>query len=320
MRPKIVVSRLMTPAVQRRIATEFDAPFPGDRELDRETVLGLLAGTGAEGLVFSSNMRLDADFLARLPDSVRVAATASAGFEHVDVDAACAKMLRVTNTPDVLTDCTADLTMLLILAACRRAHEYDAIVRAGWERAYGLGEMLGVRVSGRTLGIVGMGRIGQAVARRARGFGMPVLYCNRSRLAEEREAGAAWFADVREMLPRCQVLSLHMPAGAETVGYMDAEKFSLLPRGAVFVNASRGKLVDEAALLEALRSGHLYAAGLDVFAHEPAPDPRFAARPNVCLTPHMGSATVETRDAMGMRALDNVAAVLAGRAPLDPLW
>ena len=320
MKHRLVVCRTMPPDVQARVAVEFDAPHPGDRDLDADETLAALAATQAEALMLSSNLKLDAAYIARLPARLRIASTTSVGYDHIDVAAARARGLIVTNTPDVLTDCTADLTMLLILAACRRAHEYGAIMRAGWRRGYGLGEMLGVRVSGRTLGIVGMGRIGQAVARRARGFGMTILYAGPRRLPPELEQGSTYYEDFRAMLPHCQVLSLNAPGGPATAGMMDAAAFAALPPGAVFVNASRGSLVDEEALLAALDSGHLFAAGLDVFRNEPAFDERLASRPNVFLTPHMGSATLESRNAMGFRALDNIAAVLDGRPPIDPLW
>ncbi len=316
-KPRLIVSRQMPPAVQARITAEFDTPHPGDRDLDVDTTLDLLERTGATALLISSHQKLSADVIARLPDTVRIAATASVGFDHIDVSAAKARGLIVTNTPDVLTDCTADLTFLLILAACRRAHEYDAIMQSGWRRGYGLGEMLGVRVAGKTLGIVGYGRIGQAVARRADGFGMRILYHHPRPVPE---AIGEHVAELDGMLPRVDILSLSAPGGPATANLMDARRFALMRPGAVFVNASRGTLVDEAALLNALTSGHLFAAGLDVFRNEPAFDTRFAALPNVFLTPHMGSATVESRNAMGERALDNVAAVLAGRPPIDPLW
>jgi lactate dehydrogenase-like 2-hydroxyacid dehydrogenase len=158
------------------------------------------------------------------------------------------------------------------------------------------------------------------VAQRARGFGMQVLYHNSRRLPADQEQGARYFADIRDLLPNCDVLSLHAPFAPATASIMNAETFALLPKGAVFVNASRGGLVDEDALIAALTSGHLAAAGLDVFRSEPDYDLRFASLPNVFLTPHMGSATTETRNAMGMRALDNIAAVLDGKQPIDPLW
>jgi lactate dehydrogenase-like 2-hydroxyacid dehydrogenase len=320
MKPRLIVSRQIPDTVAARIRAEFDCPWPEGRDMDADEVIRQLKETKADALLFTSHLKFDADVIARVPDHVRIAATCSVGFEHIDVAAARARGLPVTNTPDVLTDCTADMAMLLILGACRRAHEYDAIMRAGWRRGYGLGEMLGRQVTGKRLGIVGMGRIGQAVARRARGFGMRILYTNPRRLPPELEQGATYFADLRAMLPQCDILSLHARGGPSTAGLMNTEMFALLPKGAVFVNTSRGALVDEEALLAALRSGHLFAAGLDVFHNEPAFDQRFAELPNTFLTPHMGSATIETRTAMGMRALDNIAAVLAGRPPIDPLW
>jgi lactate dehydrogenase-like 2-hydroxyacid dehydrogenase len=320
MKPRLIVSRQIPAAVADRIRADFDCPYPEGKDMDADTVIRLLNETRADALMLTSHLKFGADVIARVPDHVRIAATCSVGYEHIDVAAAKARRLIMTNTPDVLTECTADLTFMLILNACRRAHEYDAITRAGWRRGYGLGEMLGLRVWGKTLGILGMGRIGRAVAQRARGFGMKILYHNPRRLSAEQEQGAEYVADFHAMLPRCDILTLHAPGGQATAAIMNAETFALLPKGAVFVNASRGGLVDEDALIAALTSGHLFAAGLDVFRNEPAFDLRFAKLPNVFLTPHMGSATVETRNAMGFRALDNIQAVLAGRPPIDPLW
>jgi lactate dehydrogenase-like 2-hydroxyacid dehydrogenase len=320
MAPRLIVSRQIPAAVAARIRAEFDCPWPDGRDMDAEEVLRQLAATRADALMLTSHLKFKADVIARVPDHVRIAATCSVGFEHIDVAAARARGLPVTNTPDVLTECTADLAFLLILAACRRAHEYDSIMRAGWRRGFGLGEMLGTRVWGKRLGIVGMGRIGQAVARRARGFGMDIRYTDQRRLHPDAEQGATFLPDLHAMLHESDIVTLHAPAAPSGAPLMDAAAFAALPKGAVFVNAARGALVDEEALLEALRSGHLAAAGLDVFRNEPAFDRRFAELPNVFLTPHMGSATVETRTAMGMRALDNIAAVLAGRPPIDPLW
>jgi lactate dehydrogenase-like 2-hydroxyacid dehydrogenase len=320
MKPRLIVSRQMPAPVADRIRAEFDCPWPEGRDMDADEMLSQVRATQADALLLTSHLKFTADVIARLPAHVKIAATCSVGFEHIDVAAAKARGLPVTNTPDVLTDCTADLTLLLILGACRRAHEYDAIMRSGWRRGYGLGEMLGVQVSGKRLGIVGFGRIGQAVARRARGFGMRILYTGRRRAAPEIEQGATFVPDLREMLPQCDILTLHARGGPATADLMNAETFALLPRGAVFVNASRGGLVDEDALIAALQSGHLFAAGLDVFKNEPAFDLRLAALPNTFLLPHMGSATIETRTAMGMRALDNIAAVLGGQKPIDPLW
>jgi hydroxypyruvate reductase len=310
----------MPQAVGERVRAEFNCPVPQGEDLDVATTLQLLAETEADALLFTSHLKLTAEVIAALPAHVRVAATCSVGFDHIDVAAARARGLVVTNTPEVLTECTADLAFLLLLNACRRGSEYEAIMRRGWRQGMGMGEMLGVRAWGKTLGILGMGGIGRAMAARARGFGMSVIYCNRRRLPPELELGATYYASFEEMLPACDILSLHAPSGPATAGIMNARTFGLMKRGAVFVNAARGALVDEGALIEALQSGQLFAAGLDVFHNEPAYDLRFAELPNVFLTPHMGSATVETRTAMGFRALDNIRDVLSGRPAIDPLW
>ncbi len=193
-------------------------------------------------------------------------------------------------------------------------------MRSGWRRRIGQGDLLGIRVTGKTLGILGLGRIGRAMAKRAAGFDMTVLYHARHRLPPDLEQGARYFADLRAMLPHCDFLSLHAPATKETDRIINQQTLALLPRGAVLVNVARGGLVDEDALYQALHSGHLFAAGLDVFRTEPDYDLRFRDLPNVILSPHVGSASMETRNAMGFRALDNIAAVLAGRAAMDPLW
>ncbi len=320
MKPRLIVSRQMPQAVGERIRAEFDCPVPDGEDLDVATTLRLLAETQADALLFTSHLKLTAAVIAALPAHVRVAATCSVGFDHIDLAAAKARGLPVTNTPEVLNECTADLAFMLLLNACRRGSEYEAVMRRGWRQGMGMGEMLGVRAWGKTLGILGMGGIGRAMAARARGFGMKIVYCNRNRLAPELELGALYYSDFEEMLPHCDFLSLHAPSGPATAGIMNARTFGLMKQGAVFVNAARGALVEEDALIAALRSGQLFAAGLDVFHNEPAYDLRFVELPNVFLTPHMGSATVETRNAMGFRALDNIQAVLAGRSAIDPLW
>jgi len=317
---RLVVARPVLQAVTERASTEFDAVLSDSADMPPDAVIRALSDHKAEALFFSSNLKLNADFIARVPQTVRVAATCSVGFDHVDVPAAKARGLIVTNTPEVLTDCTADLAFMLLLCACRRAGEYAGIMRDGWRRSFGMREMLGIQASGKTIGIIGFGRIGRAVAQRARGFNMRVLYTDMVRAAPELEHGAEFVPTLRELLPRCQIVSLHAPGGAATDKLMNAETIGLLPRGAVLVNAARGTLVDEDALIDALTSGQLAAAGLDVFRKEPDFDTRLAALPNVFLTPHMGSATTETRNAMGFRALDNIAAVLDGKPAIDPLW
>lgn len=321
MKPRLVLAALMPRDVVARARDRFDAVIaPGPADMTVDEVIEAATAHRAEAIQFVNTLPLTAEAIARLPASVRIGATSSVGYDHIDVAAAKARGLIVTNTPGVLTDCTADHAFMMLLAAARRATEYDAIMRRGWRFRIGQGDLLGVRVSGKTLGILGLGRIGQAMAKRARGFDMRVVYHARNRVPPGQEQGAEYFADFRAMLPHCDLLSLHAPATPDTDRIINAETLALLPRGAVLVNVARGGLVDEDALYVALTSGQLFAAGLDVFRNEPDFDTRFAALPNVILSPHIGSGSVETRNAMGFRALDNIAAVLAGRGPIDPLW
>ncbi|PKU25664.1 2-hydroxyacid dehydrogenase [Telmatospirillum siberiense] len=313
---RLVVARRVPLAVAERARRDFDTVL-ADHDLNAAEVIAAMRDHRAQAVLIGHKAALTAADIAKLPDSVRIIANPSAGFEHMDVEAARARGIVVTNAPDVLSDCTADFAVMLILAACRRASEYERYLRSGWPNRLGMPDMLGKRVHGRTLGIVGMGRIGRAVAKRARAFDMRIIYHNRSRLPAELEQGAEFEADLRHMLPRCDILSLHLPGGSGTL--MTREMFALLPKGAVFVNTARGSLVDEDALIDALTSGQLYAAGLDVFREEPTRNGRLAELPNVFLTPHVASATEETRDAMGFAALDNIAAVLSGKPPINPV-
>jgi lactate dehydrogenase-like 2-hydroxyacid dehydrogenase len=316
---KIVVAIATVPAVADRASVQFDAVLPQSGNMSIDQMVDAAVRHEAEGVVITSSLPLTAEIMTRLPPSVRIVATSSVGYEHIDVAAARARGLIVTNTPGVLTDCTADMALLLILGACRRARDYLHIMEEGWRRKFDQSQMLGINLAGRTLGIVGLGRIGQAVAARARAFGMAIVYTGPRRVAPDLEQGARYFPTLADMLPHCQILSLHAPAGPQTDAMMNAAMFALLPHGAVFINTARGSLVDEEALIAALTSGRLYAAGLDVFRSEPAYDLRLRDFPNVFFTPHMGSATLETRTAMGMRALDNIASVLGGNGPIDPL-
>ena len=283
-------------------------------------VIAAVAKHRAEAILFTNTLPLNAAAMATLPETIRVGATCSVGYDHIDVPAAKARSIAVTNTPGVLDECTADHAMMLLLAAARRGAEYDRIMRQGWRYRIGQGDLLGVRVTGKRVGILGMGRIGRAFAQRARGFDMQVLYHGRTRLPPDLERGAQYFADFLDMLPHCDFLSIHAPGGAATDKMVDARAWSLLPNGAVLVNVARGSLIDEDALFGALTSGKLFAAGLDVFRDEPDYDLRFSTLDNVVLSPHIASGSRETRDAMGFRALDNIAAVLAGRPAIDPLW
>ena len=320
MKPRLFIGPEIPPAVVARAAEEFETFFADGQGLAPDDVIATLEKHAADALFITSSIPLTAAMIARLPARVKVAATCSVGYDHIDVAAAKARGLVVTNTPEVLTDCTADLAFMLLLNACRRAAEYGAIMREGWRRKWSMGDLLGTRASGKTLGILGFGRIGRAVAQRARGFDMKVIYHDVTRVAPALEQGATYYADFQAMLPHSQILTLHAPGGPITDRIMNETTFSLLPKGAIFVNAARGALVDEDALVDALESGHLGGAGLDVFRSEPDFDTRLLELPNVFLTPHMGSGTVETRDAMGFRALDNIAAVCAGKPAIDPLW
>ena len=321
MKPRLVFAALMPTDVVERARRDFDAIIvEGANDMTVPEVVEAAHRIQAGGILFTNTLPLTAEALAQLPPSVRVGATSSVGYDHIDIAAAKARGVMITNTPGVLDECTADHAFMMLLNAARRAYEYDQIMRKGWRFRIGQGDLLGVRVTGKTLGILGMGRIGQAMAQRARGFDMKIVYHARNRLPPEREKGATYFADFHAMLPHCDFLSLHAPATPATDRIIDAKALSLLPKGAVLVNVSRGGLVDEDALYAALTNGHLFGAGLDVFRQEPDFDMRFAALDNVIMSPHVGSASRETRNAMGYRALDNIAAVLAGKGAIDPLW
>jgi glyoxylate reductase len=246
-------------------------------------------------------------------------ATYSVGHDHIDLAAAKARGIIVTNTPDVLTDATADIAMLLILGAARGASWGERMVREGRWTSWSPIAPLGHDVTGKRLGIVGMGRIGQALARRARGFDMPIHYFNRKRLPPEQEMGAVYHPSLAAMLPNCDFLSINCASTPDTRGMINATVFDKLPQGAIVVNTARGDIVNDDDLIAALKSGELAAAGLDVFRNEPNIDPRFRELDNVFLLPHLGSATPDTRTAMGMRAVDNLEQFFKGEAPRDRL-
>jgi lactate dehydrogenase-like 2-hydroxyacid dehydrogenase len=315
-RHRLLVARRVPEAVAARARRDYEA-IVADHDLDAEEVIAVVDAQRIEAILSGPKVKLRAEHMPRLPASLKIIANPSAGFDHMDVAAAKAAGFVVTNAPDGLTECTADLAFFLILAACRRASTYWEIMKSGWRRGFGMPDNLGKRVSGAVLGIAGLGRIGRAVAERARGFGMRIHYTDIARLPPELERGAVFHPSLDDLLPVVDVLTLHMPGGAGVV--MTAEKFARMRPGSVFVNAARGSLVDEDALIEALTSGRLFAAGLDVYRSEPDFDLRLRDLPNVFLTPHVASATIETRDRMGFDALDEIDAVFAGRAPRHPL-
>jgi len=273
----------------------------------------LSAAEGADAIFFNPPAQLDAEFFRRVPASVKVIATFSVGYDHIDVGAAAARGIAIANTPGVLDDATADVAILLLLGASRRAYEAQLLVRSGgWAKA-DAPRLLGWDCAGKVLGIFGMGRIGQAVARRGRALGMKIHYSNRKRLGAELEGDAVFHARPQELLRVSQFLSLHAPHTPETHHFLDVENIALLPAGAIVINAARGGLVEDGALIAALKTGRVAAAGLDVYEGEPKINPLYVGLQNTFLLPHIGSATLETNTAMGMLALDNIDAVLAGR-------
>ena len=317
-RPRVLVTRRLTVDVEARLARDFEATLnAGDVPMTREDMLQRAQTNDA--LLVNSIDKFGRDFVVHLPPSTRIVATASVGYDHIDIAAAKVRGIAVTNTPDVLTEATADIALLLILGAARGASWGDRMVRENRWETPSFVSPLGFDVSGRRLGILGMGRIGQAVARRATGFGMELHYHSRSRVAGANEHGARYHARFTDMLPSCDFLSINCASTPETRGIINDTAIALLPAGAIVVNTARGDIVDDDALIAALGNGKLAAAGLDVFRNEPNIDPRYRALQNVFLLPHLGSATPRTRSAMGMRAVDNLEAFFRGERPRDLL-
>jgi lactate dehydrogenase-like 2-hydroxyacid dehydrogenase len=315
-KPAVLVTRMLPDAVEARISRDYDARLnPDDRFYGPDELIA--RAEGAAAIIPCHTEAFTAEVIAGLPASVKAICNFSVGYNHVDCEAAKARGIIVTNTPDVLSDATAEIAMLCRLGAARRAGEGGRLVRSGEWRDWGPSFMVGTQVTGKQLGIIGMGRVGQVTARRARGFEMGIHYANRSRLADVTEAGATYHETIEDLLPHCDFLSIHCPATPETEGLLNAERIALLPDGAVVVNTARGPIIDDKALIDALRSGKLFAAGLDVYNNEPEIDPAYRELDNVFLLPHIGSATFETRDAMGFRALDNLDAIVAGVEPGD---
>ncbi|MEL7172761.1 MAG: D-glycerate dehydrogenase [Pseudomonadota bacterium] len=313
---RLLITRRLTDAVHERAGRDYETILNiEDRVFTQDELLA--ACRDVDAVLPCHSEHFSAEVIAALPERLKIIANHSVGVDHVDLAAAKARGITVTNTPDVLSDATAEIAMLCMLGAARRGAEGHIMVRDGkwdfWSPAF----MVGRQVTGKRFGVVGMGRVGQVTAERARGFGMDVHYHNRRRLEPALEKGAHFHETLESLLAVSDVLSLHCPAGPETTGMMDAAAFARLPAGAIFVNTARGALVDEDALAEALRSGQLFAAGLDVFRTEPGGNPALSTLPNVFLLPHIGSATAETRDAMGFRALDNLDAYFVGEEPAD---
>ena len=316
--PRVVVTRELPDPIMARMAALFDTRLNRtDDKMRRDELAAAMAE--CDVLVPTVTDMIDADLIAGAGPGLKLIANFGAGVNHIDLKAARGRGIIVTNTPGVLTEDTADLTMALIVSVPRRLAEGEKLVRSGQWSGWSPGGMLGYRIGDKALGIVGMGRIGQAVARRARAFGLSIHYHNRHRLPKvvEAELGAQWHPNLDEMLGAIDILTLHTPLNADSRDLIDARRIALLRPHVFVINASRGGILDEDALVDALEGGRLAGAGLDVWRHEPQIDPRLLALPNVVMTPHMGSATYEGRVASGERVVANIRMWADGHRPPD---
>src|ERR1700689_335381 len=312
-KPILVVTTRFPQAIEDRIDRDYSARRnPNQIPFSQQDLLS--AAEGADALFITPADRLDSGFFQKVSPSIKIIVTYSVGFEHIDLEAAARRKISVAYTPGVNNEATADIAMLLLLGASRRAYEAQELVRPGAWKPMSPDMLLGWQVGGKILGIFGMGRVGQALARRARGFGMKIHYSNASELPANIAGDAVYHEDPSELLRVSQFLSLHVPETPQTHHFLNSKSISLLPPGAIVVNTARGGLVVDDDLIAALMSGRVAAAGLDVFEGEPKLNPQYVSLKNTFLLPHIGSATIETRTAMGMLALDNVEAVLKGRS------
>jgi len=314
--PKLLVTRKLPIDVEARIQENYDAITNPDDTLLRPQEL-LEKSQGSDAILICTTDKCSPDFINALPESVKIIATFSVGYDHIDLSAAKARGLVVTNTPDVLTNSTADIAMLLLLGAARGASWGEKMVRNKTWGTWCPTGPLGSDVTGKRLGIFGMGRIGQAVAKRARGFDMEIHYHNRSKIDPKREQGAVFHESLEGLMAVSDFLSINCASTPETHNAINKKSLALLPKGAVVVNSARGDIINDDDMIEALKSGHVAAGGFDVFRGEPDIDQRYRDLENTFLLPHLGSATYETRNAMGMRALDNLDAYFAGNEPKD---
>jgi glyoxylate reductase len=315
---RLLVTRRLPAPVEARLSTHFDAKLNADdTPFSPENLIA--EASGFDGLLVTPADKITAALINALPASIRIIATFSVGFDHIDLAAAKARGIIVTNTPDVLTDATADIALLLMLGAARGASWGERMVREAQWSSWSPTKPLGLDVSGKRLGILGMGRIGQATAKRARAFGMQIHYFSRKPVASEDALGAIYHETPLALAPHSDFLSIHCASTPETRGLVNAELLARLPKPAVLVNTARGDIVDDDALITALTAGTLAAAGLDVYRNEPNIDPRYRTLTNAFLLPHLGSATRDTRIAMGMRAADNLEAFFGGKEPGDRL-
>jgi lactate dehydrogenase-like 2-hydroxyacid dehydrogenase len=316
-KPVILVTRKLPDSVEQKLAQHFTTILnPDDRLYSTEELLQL--AENADAILPCHTEKFSAETIAQLPERVKAIANFSVGVDHVDLDAARQKQVVVTNTPDVLSDATAEIAMLLMLGAARRASEGERLVRNQQWKDWSPAFMVGRQVTGKRLGILGLGRVGQVVARRGRGFDMKIHYHNRNPLGPDQAGDAIYHDSVEALLTNIDVLSIHCPASEATRGLLNRERIALMHPDAILVNTSRGGVIDDDALVAALQSGVIAAAGLDVFNGEPdSIHPGYRELDNAFLLPHIGSATRETRDAMGFRAIDNLISIFNGEEPGD---
>ena len=316
--PRVIVTRHLMPGVESRMRELFDVVLNvDDVPMTRERLADAMRD--CDVLVPTVTDKIDADLIAGAGERLGLIANFGAGTEHIDLAAAATRKIIVTNTPGVFTDDTADLAMAGIIGVPRRIREGTALVRRGEWTGWAPSGLLGRKLAGKVLGIVGMGRIGQAVAHRARAFGLEIAYYNRKQLPEalERMLGARYVADVDTLMAEADILTLHCPLSEETRHMVDARRIALMKPGSSIVNTARGELIDQEALIAALESGHLAGAGLDVYPDEPHVDPRLIAHPNVMTLPHIGSATAEGREESGHKVIANIRMWADGHRPPD---
>ena len=308
MKPKILVSRKISDLAEEKLQKEFEVTLnPKDEPIPESELIKIV--NDYDGMISTGFDKIGENFFKNLNGKLKIIAQVGVGYDNISIKSAEEKKIKVTNTPDVLNEAVAETTILLILAASRRIGEAYNLVRADdWKNQKPdlTKFMIGNSVTGKTLGIIGMGRIGRMAAKCAKAFGMKIIYYNRNKLPDDLEDGAKYFSDIKTMLPECDFVSIHTPATAETKHILNSSTISLLPKHAVVINTSRGSTIDDDALIDALENKKIYAAGLDVFNNEPNLDKRYLKLDNCFVLPHIGSATHETRLAMSMMAVDNI--------------
>ena len=312
---KILVTRNLLEENEKRILKLFDAKLNKEDKLySPEEVIAL--SENCDGILSFTTSVLNRETINKLSDSVKIIANYAVGFGNIDIDSAKKRGIVVTNTPHVLTDATADISILLLLGASRRAYEgRKAAEQQNWNWSADL--LLGKQMSNRKLGILGMGRIGRAVAQRAKGFGMEIHYHNRSKLSPDLEHGAIYHSDIKSLFAQSEFLSINCPATPDTINLLNEETIKYLPDGAVVANAARGDVINDDAMIKAMKSGKVFALGLDVYNGEPKINEEYLKLNNLFLLPHLGSATKVTRIGMGDRAIDNLEDFFSNKRPKD---